>query len=120
MAIPVVSFTKNVSIVSAHQSCTVNAQVNENFIEFEARATKDGEAYGRGIGTLVASMSIALPNYYLANTNYPFVITDQKLTNGDGVYRISMYAKNVDGIWSDAKAFTWDLAGNGWNEGTWI
>ena len=120
MAIPQISFTKNVSIISAHQTCTVNMQVNENFIEFEARATKNGQPYGRGIGTLVASMSIALPNYYLANTNYPFVVTDQNLASGDGVYRISMYAKNVDGVWSDAVAFAWDTITQGWNEGVWL
>lgn len=121
MAIPVITFSNNRDEISTVLDCVVTFSVDSNFIEFEARATLEGESYGRGIGELVMNMSIALPNYYPANSNYSFVITDQNLTLGDGVYRISMYAKNTDGIWSDAVAFEWDGASNkaGWDAGLW-
>ena len=121
MAIPVITFSNNRDEISTVLDCVVTFSVDSNFIEFEARATLEGESYGRGIGDLVMNMSIALPNYYPANSNYSFVITDQNLTSGDGVYRISMYAKNTDGIWSDAVAFEWDGTSNkaGWDAGLW-
>ncbi len=43
-------------------------------------------------------MKIASPNYYPANKQYSYVITDSDLVFGKGAYRISMYACNSDGI----------------------
>lgn len=120
MGIPAITFANDVDIVSTVQSCTVDFQVNENFVQFEARSTKVGETYGRGVGNLITSMSIALPNYYPKDKSFSFVITDSNLISGDGQYRISMYAQNVDGVWSDAVAFSWDTAGQGWEQGTWV
>lgn len=120
MGIPELTFTNSTDKISTVISCNVQFSVNENFREFEARATLVGQDYGRGIGDLVMSMSIASPNYYPANTNYTFVITDSNLTKGDGAYRISLYAMNVDGIWSDAVAFEWDgEIATGWDKGIW-
>lgn len=121
MSIPTISFSNNRNEISTVLDCTVNFQVNENFVEFEARATKSGEPYGRGIGNLIMQMKIQSPNYYPANTNYTFVVNSSNLTSGDGTYRISMYAKNVGGTWSDAVAFEWDGDNNnGWDRGTWV
>lgn len=121
MGIPDITFANDRTIISTKFSCTVKFKVTENFREFEARATIAGQPYGRGIGILLMNMSIASPNYYPANTEYTYIITDQNLTSGDGTYRISMYAKNTDGIWSDTVAFTWDgTNGNGWDVGTWV
>ena len=120
MGIPAISFAKDVDVVSTVQSCVVDFQVNENFVQFEARSTKVGEPYGRGVGNLIMNMNIALPNYYPANKPYSYVITDNDLISGDGQYRISMYAKNTDGVWSDAVAFSWDTVGQGWEQGTWV
>lgn len=120
MAIPEIEFTKDVDIVSTVQSCIVDFKVNENFVEFEARSTKVGMPYGRGIGNLITNMTIASPNYFPANKEYTFVITDSDLVNGEGEYRISMYAKNQEGIWSDAVAFEWDKEGSGWDQGIWV
>lgn len=121
MGIPAITFTNSRNIISTVFDCTVKFQVNENFVEFEARATLQGAPYGRGIGTLVMQMSIASPNYYPANTEYTYIVNDEKLTNGDGNYRISMYAKNTAGIWSDVVAFTWDGTDTtGWDFGTWV
>lgn len=120
MSIPVISFDNNRDEISVNLSCTVTFSVNENFIQFEARATIVGEPYGRGIGILINNMEIASPNYYPANTNYTFVITSDTLFNQDGQYRISMYAKNQNGVWSDAIAFEWDNPDKGWDIGTWV
>lgn len=120
MGIPKITFTNSTDKISTVISCKVQFSINEKFREFEARATLVGQDYGRGIGDLVMSMSIASPNYYPANTNYTFVITDSNLTKGDGAYRISLYAMNVDGIWSDAVAFEWDgEIATGWDKGIW-
>ena len=121
MAIPEIAFTHDTSVVSTQKICTVDFSVSENFINFEARSTKKGMPFGRGIGYLVTSMSIASPNYFPANKSYPFVITDSDLISGDGEYRISMYAQNTDGIWSDAVAFSWDgKESSGWDKGIWV
>lgn len=121
MGIPDITFTNDRTTISTKFSCTVKFKVTENFREFEARATIAGQPYGRGIGILLMNMSIASPNYYPANTEYTYIITDQNLTSGDGTYRISMYAKNTGGIWSDTVAFTWDgTNGNGWDVGIWV
>lgn len=119
MAIPEISFTKDRDIVSTTLNCVVDFQVSENFLQFEARSTKVGDPYGRGVGNLILEMSIAAPNYYIGGKSYSFVIQDSDLISGDGEYRISMYAKNTDGIWSDAVAFSWDTDGAGWDSGIW-
>lgn len=120
MGIPSITFTKDVDIVSTVQACVVDFSVDENFTNFEARATLEDEEFGRGIGLLVTEMNIASPNYFPANKSFSFVITDTDLTFGDGIYRISMYVKNTDGIWSDAVAFSWDETGKGWDAGIWV
>lgn len=121
MAIPEIDVQATTDIISTVVSCDVTFSVNENFREVEVRATLEGQSYGRGIGDLVMSMSISSPNYYSAGTKYSFVITDENLTRGDGTYRISLYAKNVDGVWSDAVAFQWDgPIASGWDRGIWI
>lgn len=120
MGVPNITFKNDRTKISSHISCNVSFSVNENFRQFEARATLIGEPYGRGIGTLIMQMQIASPNFYPANTNYSFVITDETLANVDGNYRISLYAMNSDGIWSDAIAFEWDGdSTNGWDKGIW-
>ena len=120
MGIPSIEFTNDSSIISKVKSCLVTFSVSENFIEFQAPSTRVGEPYGRGIGELVANMTISAPNYYMANTQYQFVLTHESFTTSDGNYRISMYAKNSQGIWSDAVAFEWDKAGTGWDQGIWV
>lgn len=63
---------------------------------FECRATKVGEEYGVGKGSLVASFS-ATP----ANTQRTFEVYDEYLLSGDGEYRISLFAQGEDGSWND-------------------
>lgn len=63
---------------------------------FECRATKVGEDYGVGKGALVASFSTTP-----ANTQRQFEVYDDYLLNGDGEYRISLFAQGQDGSWND-------------------
>lgn len=124
MGIPNITVTQNVTTISTvvgKDVCTATYQVNENYVEMEARATKNGAPYGRGIGILVISKKADSGGFFPANTNDTFGVYPRFLGNGDGQYRISVYVKNVDGIWSDAIAFTWDSDdAHGWDFGTWI
>ena len=61
---------------------------------FECRATKSGESWGVGIGTLIASFS-QTP----ANTSRSFDIYDDYLVRDDGEYRISLFAQDMNGSW---------------------
>ena len=67
---------------------------------FECRATKSGEEWGRGRGTLIASFS-QTP----AATQRQFEVYDDFLLSGDGIYRISLYAQGMDGSWNDNWGF---------------
>ena len=67
---------------------------------FECRATKVGDDYGVGKGSLVASFS-ATP----ANTQRTFEVYDDYLVHGDGEYRISLFAQGMDGSWNDNHGF---------------
>lgn len=67
---------------------------------FECRATKVGEDYGVGKGALVASFSTTP-----ANTQRQFEVYDDYLLNGDGEYRISLFAQGQDGSWNDNHGF---------------
>lgn len=74
----------------------VNFQSDIPYQAFECRATKVGEEYGVGKGALVASFS-ATP----ANTQRQFEVYDDYLVNGDGEYRVSLFAQGEDGSWND-------------------
>ena len=67
---------------------------------FECRATKVGEEYGLGRGTLIASFS-QTP----ANTQRQFEVYDDFLVSGDGDYRLSLFAQGEDGSWNDNWGF---------------
>lgn len=70
------------------------------YTSFECRATKVGEDWGVGKGSLVASFS-STP----ANTSRTFEVYDDYLLNGDGEYRISLFAQGADGSWNDNHGF---------------
>lgn len=77
-----------------HISVTFSSDIP--YIAFQCRATKVGEDYGVGKGTLVASFSTTP-----ANTERTFEVYDDYLVNGDGEYRISLFAQGEDGSWND-------------------
>ena len=103
MSAPNLSFSVSgdkVSSVSGFDCIVVTFTSDAPYTAFECRATKLGEEYGVGRGTLVASFS-QTP----ANTQRTFEIYDDFLVNGDGEYRISLFAQGEDGSWNDNYGF---------------
>lgn len=97
MAVPTLTFSttgSKISSVEGHDHITVAFTADGPYKSFECRATKSGESWGVGIGTLIASFS-QTP----ANTSRSFDIYDDYLVNGDGEYRISLFAQGMDGSW---------------------
>lgn len=88
------------SPVEGHRFVNVTFSADIAYTEFECRATKAGASYGRGQGRLVAAFS-----YTPAATERTFEIYDTDLVNGDGGYRIGMYAQSMDGGWNDNTLF---------------
>lgn len=78
----------------------VNFQSDIPYQKFECRATKIGDDYGVGKGSLVASFSTTP-----ANTQRTFEVYDDYLVHGDGEYRISLFAQGMDGSWNDNHGF---------------
>ena len=103
MSAPNVKFTTSgnrISAVSGFDSITVTFSTDTVSRSFECRATKVGDNWGVGVGTLVASFSTTP-----ANTARTFEIYDDYLTSGDGDYRISLFAQGEDGSWNDNGSF---------------
>lgn len=103
MGAPNVTFSiskSKISAVSGFDSLTVTFSADAATAAFECRATKVGEDWGVGVGTLIASFS-ATP----ANTERTFEVYDDYLVNGDGEYRISLYVQAEDGSWNDTIGF---------------
>lgn len=99
MAAPDLTFSVTGTIVSdesGYNSISVTFSSDVEYIAFECRATKADAEWGLGIGTLVAAFS-QTP----AGVNRTFEVYDTFLTNGDGVYRITLYAQGTDGTWND-------------------
>ena len=99
MPAPDVVFTVSGSKISSvdgydHISVTFSADIA--YQQCEIRATKSSEEYGRGVGRLVAAFSTTP-----ANTERTFEVYDTDLVNGEGEYRISIYAQSDDGGWND-------------------
>ena len=103
MAAPQITFSQSgdkLSNKAGFDRITVTFSADIAYQAFECRATKTGEDYGLGKGALVASFS-----FTPAETERAFDIYDEYLVNGDGQYRISLYAQGEDGSWNDNHAF---------------
>ena len=88
MAAPNLTFSitgEKISAVSGFDKVIVAFQSDIPYQAFECRATKPGEEWGRGRGTLIASFS-QTP----AATQRQFAVYDDFLLSGDGEYRISL------------------------------
>ena len=83
-----------ISGVTGHDRCTVSFKADQELTYWEARATTT-QTPGHGVGLLVESGTLAK-----GATGYVYV-DNEELTNGDLNYRISIYGRNSDGIWSD-------------------
>lgn len=89
----------NVSIISnvtGHDQCVCTFQSNLALQQWEARATKSGVTPARGVGLLVES-----GGNLAANTNATIYVENEELTDGDGLYTITVYGQSVDGVWSE-------------------
>ncbi len=103
MAAPELTFSAAgtaLSDKSGYDHVTVTFSSDIRYNAFECRATKAGEDWGLGKGTLVASFS-QTP----AGVSRTFEVYDDFLAGGDGAYRISLYAQGEDGSWNDNHAF---------------
>ena len=84
-----------ISRVLGINECICRFHCNVDVTEWEVRATREGEASGRGIGLLVESGT----DLKTGSTGVVSVI-DTELSKGDGDYLIRIYAKSSDGVWS--------------------
>lgn len=103
MAAPALKYTASGLKLSAQgdkDHISVSFESDKEYVAFECRATKAGEPYGVGRGTLLASFS-QTP----ANTLRQFDIYNDFLVDGDGDYRISLFAQAADGSWNDNHGF---------------
>lgn len=103
MAAPELTFSVSGNKVSddpGFDHIIVNFQSDIPYQAFECRATKVGDDYGVGKGSLVASFSTTP-----AHTPRTFEVYDDYLVHGDGDYRISLFAQGMDGSWNDNQGF---------------
>lgn len=103
MSAPGVTFSATGNRVSGaigYNHITVTFQSDAPYVAFQCRATKSNEDYGVGKGTLVAAFSTTP-----ANTPRTFEVYNDDLVNGDGEYRISLFAQGEDGSWNDNHLF---------------
>ena len=103
MAAPGLTLSIDKTVISdeaGYDFMTVRFTSDIAYQKFECRATPDGEDYGVGKGSLVASFS-----YTPGNTERSFDVYDDYLLHGDGVYRISLFAQGEDGSWNDNYGF---------------
>lgn len=84
-----------ISRVLGINECICRFHCNIDVTEWEARATRDGESSGRGIGLLVEGGT----DLKTGSTRVVSVL-DSELSKGDGDYLIRIYAKSSDGVWS--------------------
>jgi len=64
--------------------------------QWEARATKSGTTPARGVGLLVESGTTLA-----AGATGTIYVDNEELTNGDGVYTITVYGQSTGGVWSE-------------------
>lgn len=93
--------------ISEFLKATVNVESDIPFIAVEARATKKGSGFGRGIGICLLSDDatasdgvVALPS---AVSNFIFDAQCSEFLT-DGEYRISVFVQTEDGKWNDGSA----------------
>ena len=99
-----VSVTPDYAKINGSGLSTVSVSTNINAKAFEARATLDGQPYGRGIGTNVISDDVMVDSsgvhiFSAPTTSWSFDVAYTEI-NTDGEYRISVYAMNEDNVWS--------------------
>lgn len=93
--------------ISPHYKATVNVSSDEPIRAYEARATKSGEAFGRGVGFDLLSDDASALNGVVtlssAVTSFSFDIESAELSS-DGDYLISVFVRDENGVWNDCSA----------------
>lgn len=98
--------------ISNYLKATVSVNSDVPVTAYEARGTKNGESYGRGIGYNLLSDDVSTSNGVVnlsspANS-FSFDIESAELA-ADGEYRISVYVRNENGVWNDCcQLYTYD------------
>lgn len=100
MSAPNLTFSTSKTEIGLNDYMQVTFESDIAYLQFEARATLVDASYGVGIGTLVGAFS-STP----ATTERSFEIYDTEIVNGDGTYRISLFAQGEDGSWNDNHQF---------------
>ncbi len=90
--------------ISNHFKASVRVISDEAVYAYEARATRQDEPFGRGIGYDLLSDDTESSNGVVTLTSplkeLTFDIESSELLS-DGDYRISIYVMNGDGVWND-------------------
>ncbi len=93
--------------ISNYFKATVTVTSDKNFTQVEARATKNGSGFGRGIGICLLSDDAETSNGVVtlpsAVKNFAFDAESGEILT-DGEYRISIFVLTEDGIWNDGSA----------------
>ena len=93
--------------ISPYCKATVNVSSDEPIRAYEARATKKGEAFGRGVGYDLlsddASASNGVVTLSSSAKSFSFDIESAELA-ADGDYRISVFVRDENGVWNDCSA----------------
>lgn len=90
--------------ISYSFKATVTVKSDEPVYAYEARATKQGQPYGRSVGYDLlsddASASNGIVTLSTPVSSFSFDIESDELSS-DGDYRISVYVRNEEGVWND-------------------
>ena len=90
--------------ISRHLKANVTVNSDVQITAYEARATKVGNSYGKGIGYDLLSDDISSVNGVVSMQNpaksFGFDIESTELSS-DGDYRISVYVKDSNDVWND-------------------
>ena len=91
--------------ISIYKKATVTVTSDEPFIAVEARATRIGSNFGKGVGEDLLSDDATAVNGVVtlpsAVTSYSFDVECSELLT-DGEYRISVYVMNENGTWDES------------------
>lgn len=90
--------------ISRHLKATVSINSDVKITAYEARATKSGMPYGKGIGYNLLADDIPLTNGIVISgkpvNSFSFDVESSELS-ADGDYRISIFVRNEKGVWND-------------------
>lgn len=76
--------------------CLCTFTSDQDLVQWEARAVKNGVTPSRGTGLLVESGT-----NLSAGTQATISVLDSELTDGDGTYLIAVYGCNAGGLWNE-------------------